>query len=520
VKTSKSPTVALVVALGLFIQAQAQVPKTYYAATNGSSANTGTWTNSPWTLAYALTNAGASNTIVLMDGGPYPIVSLDTPSLQCGLTIAAQHKWKAFINGQAGNHAFHVDYGVSNVVVDGIRIAYSYLDDFNLYSGATIQNCWISGAARPPGWTTNGATGQGIYVSIYAATSSIPIIQYNLIEGNGATIAAGIPQDHGIYDGCSNSIIRGNVIRGNLGFGIQAYSGVAGNIISGDWIYENLVYRNGDGNGGKNCIVIACNGENGVVAGTNYIFGNICFNNNLVPTILCYDGTCYLSNNIIGGGNGGGYSGNIDIVSGVGYADYNLVTNSFSGSGSVDGGHNVVTNGFGLVNSANGLFWPTANSPARGKAVNQPPTADFFGNVQNSVSDIGAFQFDATLTTDIRGLDPSPSYGANYWTEPVLKDLTNFATSVTINGGVASLANNGGSLMSSNVATGTWSFTNSDKVNWLCYIMGGTASGISQNDSAVEISGSTNLNATLILQPNEWLRITNTTAPRFTFKRF
>lgn len=391
--------------------------KRFYVSTNGSSGNDGLSINSPWPLSYALANAGPSNTIVLMDGGPYDVIDLNTPSKHSGLVIKALNKWKAFITGTPGHHCYVTEYGVSNCVVDGIHFVYSYQDDIDLSGGGIVQNCWIAGAARPPGWVTNsdGGTGSGIMLSRWAPTNTpVTIIQYSLIESNGASLN----YDHGIYLSASNCIVRGNVLRYNLGYGCQMTCSYLDTIVTGEQFYNNVVYGNGRGNGtreGNSCIVVNCNEAGGtVVAGTNWIYNNILENNGLYPVVPCYNGTVYLTNNIILGGNGAGYAGNIKIVSGVGYADYNLATNSFAGSGAVEGGHNVVAADCGFVNAANGLWWLTANSPARGHAVNQPAPVDFFGNAQSNVTDIGPFPYNQVYEADSRVLDPSPDY-PDFW---------------------------------------------------------------------------------------------------------
>lgn len=98
-----------------------------------------------------------------------------------------------------------------------------------------------------------------------------------------------------------------------------------------------------------------------------------------------------------------------------------------------------------------------------------------------------------------------------------------FRGTVFTTNGIASFYNNKATLLNSNVGTGTWSFTNSDVVNWQCFIGGAGAcavQGVSVNDSQLFVGNSTNILTTVILQPQEWLRITNTTAPKFNFKRF
>jgi hypothetical protein len=388
--------------------------KTFYVATNGSSVNNGLSSASPWPLPYALAHAGASNTIILADGGYYTNIDLSTPAIHSGLTIKAQHKWLAYFIGQPAHHVVHTGYGVRNCVIDGLRIVYSYQDDINLGGGGIVQNCWIAGAGRPPGWAANKGSGQGIYVSRFAPTNTaVTIIQYSLIESNGNTVG----QDHGIYMSASNSIVRGNVIRYNMAYGCQFTSSYANSIITGERCYNNLIYGNGTGNGGKNCVVINGNEAGGtVVPATNMVYNNILINNGSYPVVASYNGTVCFTNNIVIGGNGSGYSGNIEIVSGVGYADYNLAMSSFAGSHAVDGGHNVVTSlsKLGFVNSSKGLYWLTSGSSARGAAFNRPSTADFFGNAQALDSDIGAFQYNPLYETDSRVLDPSPA-NPDYW---------------------------------------------------------------------------------------------------------
>lgn len=411
----------------------ARASTTYYVSPTGSTGNTGLTSGSPWPLWYSLTHAGAGNTVTLLDGLYSTNIDLENGVTQSGLTFKAQNKWKAGFQSSAGFHTFYNDYSVSNVVLDGLHFIYSYQSDIDSGGGVIVQNCWIAGAGRPPGWVTNGVSGgDGIYISPFASTNTpISIIQYSLIESNGALIIAGAGQDHGIYCNSTNTIIRGNVIRYNLAYGIQIACGTAGCIMTGDQIYNNLVYGNGDHNGSRNCLVIDCNESGGTVAAaTNWVYGNTLINNGQYPVAVCNRGTAYFTNNVIIGGNGGGYSGNIDIVTGLGYADYNVVTNAFAGGGALDGGHNVVVppNIAPLfVNTNTGLYWLSVGSSARNAAnTTFCGPLDFFGSPQASVTDVGAFQFGAARAADSRTLDPSPVGGADYWANAILPGLPPF----------------------------------------------------------------------------------------------
>lgn len=96
---------------------------------------------------------------------------------------------------------------------------------------------------------------------------------------------------------------------------------------------------------------------------------------------------------------------------------------------------------------------------------------------------------------------------------------------VTANGGLifpqglSSTYQGGTTLLSSNVATGTYNWTNnaSPLRQAVVYVTGGTVSGIGQNKTLV---GSAAGSYCFIVQPNEEVDITNTVAPVFKFKYF
>lgn len=215
----------------------------FYVSPNGSSGNTGKSTSSPWSLSYALANAGANNTILMMDG-TYPSISLGSSSSQSHLTIRALNKWQAKILGSSGAWGIFVANSVNNVTIDGLQIAYSYIDGIKLdhpSRGNTIRNCWIhhsgQGSASAVQNTDGSYTGQGIL----AEEGYGNVFENNLIESGGMWIN----HDHGMYVSGTNCIIRNSVIRGNLTWGVQIYSdGFDSQNVS---VYNNLIYNNGKG---------------------------------------------------------------------------------------------------------------------------------------------------------------------------------------------------------------------------------------------------------------------------------
>jgi hypothetical protein len=365
---------------------------TYYVAPSGSSVNSGLSSNLPWTFPYALSHAGASNTIVLMDGtysdsSGYKITAP-------GQAIRAMNKWKAVLANSAGHGALSTaDYvtidgvSVTNAAVDGIKIAGNH---------CVVQNCWVVYSGQ-----------QGI--SSHSPYNS-SLFQNNLVESNGWSTAFIPSHLHGFYIGGKNSIIRNNVSRYNSGFGIHLYP-EDNCLLYNVHVYNNLVYNNNTGypdyNGGG-IVVYTDTAMNALM--TNYFYGNTV----IEPYALdgCINGKfgiMWITNNILAGPLPiKSWGGNVYA------ADYNLTTVSASTSGP----HDVVTNYVGFVNTNAGLYWLKADSPARGMACSRVfGPVDFFGGTQPGVKDIGALQYIAAYAPDTYKPYPS-AVCRDYWAVP------------------------------------------------------------------------------------------------------
>lgn len=366
----------------------------------GSSGNTGLSTGSPWPFDYALSHAGPTNHINMMDGnypdtGGYSISS-------SGQQILAINKWKAVITNSTSFGLFAPN-SVSNLVIDGLRIDHSTIDGIKLdhpSKNNVIRNCWISFAGwGGAGAVTNGTgtfTGQGIL----SEQGYGNLFERNLIENGGTWVN----HDHGMYISGTNVVARNNVIRSNLTWGIQMFSSSPWENM-GNQEYNNLLYNNGKG--------MNCYSYSGF---TNAIFGNT-VSSLSDSAVKASDTVLQCSNNIIlpSGGNLG-----IEAVSGaVVYSDYNLSTASLTPN---NGPHDVVSSSPNFIDSANGLYWLKSSAPARGVALaGVYGPVNFFGQAQSSVTDIGAFQYAANLANDTRILDPSasaPNGLPDYWGLP------------------------------------------------------------------------------------------------------
>jgi hypothetical protein len=157
------------------------------------------------------------------------------------------------------------------------------------------------------------------------------------------------------------------------------------------------------------------------VPGTNYVFGNT-----ILDGIQVVWGGAMISNNIVRASPVARYGLPIDPYTNV-FApaffreDYNLGDHSPITQSTVNGGgtHDVIVS-YGsswFNNGSTGLYWLGNSSPARNAALSSVcGPVNFFGAGQSGVSDIGAFQYDATLANDVRVLDPSVD--PDYWSRP------------------------------------------------------------------------------------------------------
>lgn len=369
-------------------------PTVYYVSPSGNSANNGTSTNSPWPMAFALSNVGASNTIIMMDG-TYGSFSLGTPSTQSGLTIQALNKWSARILGSPNTFGIFVSSGVSNVTFDGLQIDHSWIDGIKLdhpSRGHTVRNCWIHNSGQGnPSAVQNGDgsfTGQGIL----SEQGNRNLFERNLIEHGGEWIN----HDHGMYLSGTNLVVRNNVVRSNLTWGIQMFSDSPFENM-GNVEYDNIVYGNGKG--------MNCYSYSGF---TNSMFNNTVYSLS-DSAIKASDTVLWATNNIIlpTGANLG-----IEGVNGaVIRADYNLSASSLAPN---NGPHDVVSTTQDFVKTNTGLYWLNVGSPARSAALGLTMTNWF--NASAVRTDIGAVDYTAGLASDSRVLDPSPAGGADYWT--------------------------------------------------------------------------------------------------------
>jgi len=411
-----------------------------YVSPGGSTTNTGLTVESPWTMAKGVANLGPDVTVNMLPGvyaGGIMIYNITNGTAGHPATIKSMVKWGAVVANSANyGIAFGFTPFVSYVVIDGLCISNNLGADGIGMAGnhLTVRNCWIV-----KNWM------QGVNSSHFACSNNV--IEYNLIENNGR-ISFGTTDAHyhGAYVVGPNNIVRGNVIRNNgSGYGIQVYTEDAGVYMDKTWVYNNVIYGHTNSYG----LTIWGAVDGGQNPGTNYIL-----NNTVLDGIQLRYGTANVSNNIVLPSPRAIYDP-LNIATGasapVVNADYNLGTNAIV----PNGGHNILTADPGFVSRANGLFWLASASPARGAALPRATGPNsFFGILRASVTDIGAVQYLDALTFDGRKLDPSPTYGADYWATPLqFVPLVAAGAGAYTNGQVAA-TNSAGQWVSFGTASG------------------------------------------------------------------
>lgn len=371
-----------------------------YVAPNGLVSNTGATTNSPWPLAYALSNSGTNTTIFMMDGN-YTSASgfLFSSSYQ---TLVAINKWRAVItNCAGGTYCLNLLPQFSNIVVRGVQFACNQNAIENQGNFNTFQDLWChdTGYGFPATQAQSALELKGQY----------NVVERCLMERNGTN---DVPFNHGVYLAGSNSVVRACVIRNNGGHGIQLY--YSGNPITGNQVLDNIVYGNLDNSGGGSQFIWECD-VGGDSWSSNTICGNVFFDNtanadNNYPVEISTLGKAYVTNNIIiSTGTGVLNPGGSATI----YGDYNLAPRALS----IAGAHDVISATISsyFVSTNTGLYWLASGSPARSAALGLTQT-NWFSTTTASRTDIGPVDYAAGLTTDVRVLDPSPSGGADYWT--------------------------------------------------------------------------------------------------------
>ncbi len=379
----KFPLLLTLIVLSLSLMPGGAYAANYYIAPTGSDSNNGSSTSSPWaTFAHAIGKLSAGDTLNLMDGTYSTIYGSNGDVIDIGtngtsgnpITIQALNKGQAIID--CGNAACPI---CSNNNYNGV---YSY-GDYAIIKNLVVENCTT-------GIYFSGTGSNSIAFGNTIHDSETPIfinsdVNYTTLDSN--TIynfgVSGSNQAHGLYARGESTIIRNNLVYGNLGSGWSIQAGQDSSTPpTGDWQIVN------------NTLVGTANSANSCI----FIYGNVDFTN------------LYILNNICSGATKGLVG--VDVTWGTTwYADYNLLTSTSSICLS-DGGscsnvtssnvnHNFYNTSAGFVNSGAGDYSLASGSTAIGAGTSTfAPDYDIRGTArpQDGGYSIGAYEYVGSST--------------------------------------------------------------------------------------------------------------------------
>jgi hypothetical protein len=206
-------------------------------------------------------------------------------------------------------------------------------------------------------------------------------------------------QRHGIY-GADRSLIEGNRVHHNSGFGIQIYNGsYPSQPTNNNVIRANRVYDNGLGGGGGMTI-----GGDG-----NLVYNNLVYQNKADGVDIQYgspSNTKFLNNTMWSNAGSGVYNSGSGTILANNIAYQNTGTQIVAGSATVQ--NNLTTNP-GFISAISGNFQLLTGSAAINKGITRPEvTVDMTGvsRPQGGAYDIGAYEFSI-----VDGVPPAPPKG-------------------------------------------------------------------------------------------------------------
>ena len=281
---------------------------TYYVATTGSDSNPGT-IGSPFASLQAGANAAVAGDTVLVEDGTYgapascgsqsgdPAVYIHDHSGTSGspITIKAQNKWGAILDGQAScDMYFYFGTNTAWWVIQDFDIKNAYKTGIASQEAGTGVNFVVTGniihnIGNHPDATTIGTAG------IYTEASAIMTISNNIFHDIGRTDDTGSPSpnayDHGIYTHGTMTIINNLFYRSLYGWGIQTALGFSGLIANNTFVGPNM-YPHAT----KNGQIVLWDVANGAVTIRNNIFYQP--NGSAIVTVSYVPTGCNIDHNI------------------------------------------------------------------------------------------------------------------------------------------------------------------------------------------------------------------------------
>lgn len=414
-------------------------PATWYVSPNGSNITGDGSIGNPWfspaKARKSQSGVVPGDTVIFLNG----TYSYDSTACLIGysgddsgtsgniITYKAEDATHSVVINFNSGYGFRLnnDNGSDYIIIDGLVIVnhgYSgvFLDDSN----QTVKNCWITatGTWPPSGDPNSNADGGGGVNTTETATDF-------LIESCIMDNVAYTDSSHGIYCGGGSGTIRNNIMRNNIGNGIQIQSGATGHEIGSVYVYRNYVHDNTNRNG------IYTSSYGGGSIGSVYIYNNLVVNNGnnyasgfgITASNTSEFSGCYIYNNTL-------YSNHYGLNNSTVIGE---IRNNISANNTVDISTGTITNGSltrsnnltssgaegnGIIGSFNTAHFASVDSSSSdflkltssateaigtGYDMSSLFTDDYVGVIRGIASDIGAFEYTMEILTVIQLIDTS-----------------------------------------------------------------------------------------------------------------
>lgn len=395
--------------LSIFIGTISVEAATYYVATNGNDANSGSDLMPFKTIQRGVRALAAGDTLYIR-GGIYPerinsnSLTIPTGSSWNDAPVISAYSGESVILQPVGGgevvglaHSYIKYVIISNLILDASGLQRTCSNGYGCSYGIGVTNG--ANHVRFTNTEIKNAAGSGVLITrgSSSAPTSIEFIGCN-VHHNGVE-----SRDHGFYFATSGNLVRNCKVHNNTGFGVHIYTGNAAvtadnNTIDGNEIYNNaltsgsapgILVDNGTGNLVMNNIVRL--NKNGIQVGNQWTSATT------ASLTKVYNNTVY--SNLPGLG--------IDVFSSSSQTEIkNNIVYKNGGAIGNKGASTVMSNNLltdpKFIDEVSGNFKLQSNSPAVNQGVILPlVTTDLAGTArpQLGTHDMGAYEY-ASASTD------------------------------------------------------------------------------------------------------------------------
>lgn len=375
--------ITAVTLVGGILSPRAAIAATYYVATNGDDANSGTQSQPFRSIARGLSALKAGDTLYIRSGTYAESIDSNAQTIPAGtswsnpVTIAAYPGETMTLRPPGGSVINIAASYVQYVIFDG------------LIMDGTNTNFPIGGNGGHHVRFQNGEVKNGRASGILTGGNNNEFINLK-IHTNGSS-----KLDHGLYIFGSNNLIERNEIYNNAGYGVHLYYGGGG--VNNNIVRSNISHNNGTAGDVSSAGILLASGD-GNLAYNNILYGNpygiqVSYS---ASNTKVYNNTVsantYLGVDIYTSSSGAIIKNNILYQNGGAISDL--------GSGTVRS-NNLTTNPL-FVDAAAHNFALQAGSPAMDAGGTISEVTDDYDGVsrpQGAAYDIGAYEYRATVTT-------------------------------------------------------------------------------------------------------------------------